>query len=209
MTRVSMPLIKTKGIILRKKDYHENDRLFIIFTEDLGKIQAIGRGARKIKSKMAGHLDLLMIVDLMLARGLNFFQIAGATIAQNFSALKEDLEKVNIGCYFLSLVDQLTKLEQKDEKIFKLLMEALTALDHLSINGRPDIWQIAWRLKLLKLLGYAPAFKENQREERCRETIHQLLDAQWEQMAGWRADESLIRLADQSSQEFLQIALDK
>lgn len=203
-----MALIKTKGIILRKKDYHENDRLFIIYTEGLGKIQAIARGARKIKSKMAGHLDLLMIVDLMLARGLNFFQIAGATIAQNFSDLKKDLEKIKIGCYFLSLVDQLTKLEQKDKKNFKLLAEGLAALNHLSLNGRPAIWEIAWRLKLLKLLGYVSGFKEMQ-AARHQEILQQFLTADWEQLASKQADESLIRLADQASQEFLQIALDK
>jgi len=67
-----------KGIILRKQDYRESDRLFVIYTDELGKIEAVAKGVRKIKSKMAGHLELFSIVNLMVAPGKNYYQIAGA-----------------------------------------------------------------------------------------------------------------------------------
>ena len=47
-----MGTIKTRGIVIKTQDYKENDKLVWIFTEDLGKITAIAKGAEKIKVKI-------------------------------------------------------------------------------------------------------------------------------------------------------------
>ncbi len=65
-----------KGIILRKQDYRESDRLFVIYTDELGKISAVAKGARKIKSKMAGHLELFHVINLMVAPVKTNYKIA-------------------------------------------------------------------------------------------------------------------------------------
>jgi len=46
-----MKLYKTDAVILRTRDYREADRLVTLFTRDRGKVQAIARGTRKLKSR--------------------------------------------------------------------------------------------------------------------------------------------------------------
>jgi len=120
---------KTQGIILKRRDYREVDGLFSIYTKDRGKIEVVAKGVKKIKSKLSSHLDYFSLVDLMIAKGRNFDQIAGATMTRNFSSLKSDLGKIILGSYCFEVVDALIKTEYRDERIWKLLNEALELLE--------------------------------------------------------------------------------
>jgi len=147
-----------KGIILRKRDYRENDRLFIIYTDELGKIEAVAKGVRKIKSKMAGHLELFSIVNLMVAPGKTYYQIAGAERAKNFLNIKSDLVKTVLASFCLEVVDSFTKPEHADLKIYELLYEMLEIFDNDKMKNFLKMYSLSkfFTLKLLSLLGWTP-----------------------------------------------------
>lgn len=147
-----------KGIILRKQDYRENDRLFIIYTDELGKIEAVAKGARKIKSKMAGHLELFSVVNLMIAPGKTYYQIAGATREKNFLNIKNDLVKTVLGSFCLEFLDVFTKLEHPDLKVYELLGDALEIFNDAKIKNFSKSYVLSkfFILKLLSLLGWTP-----------------------------------------------------
>jgi len=149
---------KVKGIILNKKDYRENDRLFVIYTDELGKIEAAARGVRKIKSKMAGHLNYFSIIDLMVASGKNHYQIASAEIDKNFLNLKSDLIKIILASYCLEIVDSFVKQEHKDLKIYELIEELLEVFnsEREIISDMYYFLAKVFILKLLALLGWTP-----------------------------------------------------
>jgi len=147
---------RTLGIILRRRDYRESDGLFSIYTRDRGKIEAIAKGVKKIKSKLGPHLDYFAVIDLMLARGKSFYQLAGATVIKNFSGIKTELRKISLASYCLEIVDILQKEGQKDEAIWRLLKELLEILDRSS-SDKDEIFLVRiFSLKLLSHLGYAP-----------------------------------------------------
>lgn len=144
---------------MRRRDYRENDGLFSIYTHERGKVEAVAKGVKKIKSKMASHLDYFSIIELMIARGKNFDQIAGATMIKNFKNLKSELLLVALGSYCLELTDALIRGEHKDERIWKLLSEFLEILEQSKlVNGDKGTLARAFSLKLLSYLGYSPEF---------------------------------------------------
>lgn len=149
---------RVKGIILKKQDYRESDRLFVIYTDELGKIEAVAKGLRKIKSKMAGHLDLFSVVNLMVAPGKIYYQIAGADALKNFPNLKADLGKIILGGYALEVVDDFTKPEHQDLKVYKLLEELLEIFDNQKNKNFLKLYGLSkfFILKLLALLGWTP-----------------------------------------------------
>ena len=149
---------QTKGIILQKRDFRENDRLFVIYTEDLGKIEAVCRGARKIKSKMAGHLDYFSVINFMFASGRNYFQIAGAETENNFLKIKADLAKVVLCSYCAEIVDIFTRTGQPDKKIFALVKELFTIFGETEKKNVLTFYGITkfFILKLLVVLGFSP-----------------------------------------------------
>ncbi len=147
-----------RGIILKKQDYRESDRLFVIYTDELGKISAVAKGVRKIKSKMAGHLELFSVINLMVAPGKNNYQIAGADREENFLNIKSDLGKTVLGSFCLEVVDIFTKTDHPDIKIYELLLEILKVFDNGKNKNFLKTYALSkfFILKLLSLLGWTP-----------------------------------------------------
>ena len=56
------------AVVLRHADYGEADRILTLYTRQLGKTRAIVKGARKITSRKAGHLEPFTHVRLQFAR---------------------------------------------------------------------------------------------------------------------------------------------
>lgn len=147
-----------KGIILRKQDYRENDRLFVFYTDELGKIEAVAKGARKIKSKMAGHLDFFSIVNLMVAPGKTYYQIAGAETEKNFLNIKNDLAKIVLASACFEAVDIFTKSGHPDEHIYKLLAELVETFDDKKLKDFCRLYAVSkfFSVKMMSLLGWLP-----------------------------------------------------
>ncbi|MFA5413314.1 MAG: DNA repair protein RecO [Patescibacteria group bacterium] len=147
-----------RGIILRKQDYRENDRLFVIYTNELGKIEAVAKGVRKIKSKMAGHLELFSVVNLMVAPGKIYYQIAGADREKNFLNIKIDLGKTVLASFCLEILDIFTKTDHPDLKIYELLSEVLEIFNQEKNKNFLKLYILSkfFVLKMLSILGWTP-----------------------------------------------------
>lgn len=68
----------TEGIILKKKDFGEADRLFWIYTEKFGMIMASGRSVRVEKSKLRYGLELFSLSDFAFISSGDFWKIVDA-----------------------------------------------------------------------------------------------------------------------------------
>ena len=68
----------TTAIILKRRDYQENDRLFCLYARDYGKIDVLAKGTKKISSKLNPYLEPFYLVKVMIAKGrvLTSWQIA-------------------------------------------------------------------------------------------------------------------------------------
>lgn len=113
----------------------------------------MAKGVRKIKSRMAGHLELFSETELMLAKGRNLDVIIGAGIRHHYPNLAQDWESLTFGYLVMEMIDRLTEdgLPQKS-------LYAITAdlLEELNENGYGATLELAYKLKLLNALGYRP-----------------------------------------------------
>jgi len=82
---------QTEAIIIKKVKLGEADRILTLYTPGYGKIEAVAKGVRRPKSKMAGHLELLTCSQIRLARGRNLDTIIGSQTIDSFMTLKNDL----------------------------------------------------------------------------------------------------------------------
>jgi len=149
-------MYKTKGIILKKYDAGEADRVYIVYTQNYGKKQLFAKGARKIKSKLAGHLTHFAEIEFDFIKGRSREQITGAQICKNFEEIKNELRKIAVGSYILNVVDNMVKWDYPDSGVYDLIREALK-----SINKQNDVKKayftaniFVW--KFLVLQGYGP-----------------------------------------------------
>src|SRR3989344_5637901 len=83
----------------------ENDRLYILYSLEVGKIILLAKGARKIGSKLAAHLVPPVLADVLIARGQKRDHLAGAEVIQDFHILKSRGQRRYLALEAARLVD--------------------------------------------------------------------------------------------------------
>ncbi len=156
----------THGIVLKRRDYREVDRVLTLYTKEYGKIEALARGVKKIVSKLAGHLEPLSYSSFMFARGRTFDIVATSIRLSSFRIPLSDVQAFALASYFFEAVDRLTPYEQSDPKLFALLVQFLEVFENGvdQYSGSPAFQRLLimefFLLQLLMRLGYAPSLEQ-------------------------------------------------
>jgi DNA repair protein RecO (recombination protein O) len=148
---------QTEAVVIRKIKLGEADRILTLYTPQYGKIEAVAKGVRRPKSKMAGHLELLTYSHLNLARGRNLDTIIGAQTIESYLNLKNDLMLTSYGLYAAELINQFTVSHIASQSLFDLF---LNTLDKLAKADSPDLTLRYFELHLLDMTGYRPQIQE-------------------------------------------------
>jgi DNA repair protein RecO (recombination protein O) len=149
---------RVEGVILRHADWGETDRLVTLYTRERGKVRALAKGARKIRSRKAGHLEPFTRVTLQLARSHDLPIVTQADTLDAYLPIHEDLAKTGQAAYIVELLDRFTYEDDTENYgIFRLLTEVLSRLEKES-----DPWLAIryYEVRLLDLLGYRPHWFE-------------------------------------------------
>ncbi|MCK5534523.1 DNA repair protein RecO, partial [bacterium] len=126
--------INTEAFVLKHYDLKESDKIITLYTRDLGKIQAVVKGIRKAKSKLAVTMEPFTYIDLTLYRKSQnkLFTITNGNIKYSLYKIKEDFLRIVYGDYLLELVDKLTETEEKNRALFNLIKEFLFLMEYKS-----------------------------------------------------------------------------
>jgi len=150
-----MPLHTTEAIVIGGKDLGEADRIVHFYTRDRGKLRAVAEGARRIRSRFGGSLELFAFGKLVYferpTKGLHKVNEFG--LLESFRPLRETLELFVHGAYLVELVDLAMEEGDANEELFTLLLQALRLLGQ---GVEPALLQRGFEIRLLKLLGYLP-----------------------------------------------------
>lgn len=155
-----------EAVVLRHADYGEADRLLILYTRQLGKTRAIVKGARKLTSRKAGHLEPFTHVKLQLAKGRDLFIVTQADTLDAYLPLHEDLILTGHASYVLELLDRFTYEDEIENiSIFRLLTETLRRLASssdasTSLSASPWLAIRYYEMRLLDYLGFRPQLFE-------------------------------------------------
>ena len=141
---------KTEGIILKRKNFGEADRILTVFSVNRGKISVLAKGVRRITSRRAGNVELLNRVAMYLHPGKNFLILTEAIALDTFPKLKEDLTLSTYAYHILELIDKLTAENQENRILYAHLVQVL---QRLSKNPR-QILVRAFEAKILSNLGF-------------------------------------------------------
>lgn len=141
--------VTTEGIILKRKNFGEADRMITILTERLGKISVVARGVRRITSRRAGNVEVLNRVKLQLFKAKGYTLIEAESI-ETFTKLKENLVLSTVAFHIIELVDRLLMEDQENPQIFAITLGALKQMEE---NPRQIILR-AFEVKIMSLLGF-------------------------------------------------------
>ena len=132
---------KELALVVRGTDWSETSRIVTLFTRGAGKVRALAKGGRRLKSNFDTALDLLTVCHVVYLRkqhgGLDL--LTEAQVAERFPALRADLHALYAGYYVAELLADGTQ----DYDPHPLLFDA--ALDTLRNLGRVDDTVTRWQ----------------------------------------------------------------
>jgi DNA repair protein RecO (recombination protein O) len=146
---------KTEAIVLRTMDLGEADRVLTVLTPRLGKLRVIAKGVRRPRSRIGGGLQPFSDVQLVLAVGRTFDVVTSTSLEDPHLGLRNDLHSTASAWYVVELADRFCEGAADSHQAFRLLAQALSALDAGDGVSREIIarW---YELALLEAMGFRP-----------------------------------------------------
>ena len=146
-----MRSFKTEGIVIKRRNYNEADRIITVFSKKNGKINIKASGVRKITSRRSPHIELLNYSIFSLHQGKNMPVLTEVESLENFALLKKDLKKVGLAYHICELIDGLCAENQENPHIFNLLQNTLK-----NLTREDDMQGVIYKfeIQLLTLLGF-------------------------------------------------------
>lgn len=125
---------KTEGIIIKRINYGEADKILTVFTKHYGKITLMAKGIRKITSRKKGSLGLFNQSVLYLARGKNFDIITEAQTISDFLSNKIGFDKLGRIYYFCEVIDRITAERVTEPNIYQILVGFLEFCKNFNVG---------------------------------------------------------------------------
>lgn len=148
-----MNQIVTQGIVLTRTNFGEADRIITMLTPDQGKVRLIAKGVRKIKSKLAGGIELFSVSQITYLPGKSDIKtMVSSRLQKHYGNIVQDINRTMLGYELLKRTNRATE-DATEPDYFNLLQSTLAALDGGLSTELIELWFDA---QLLKLAGYLP-----------------------------------------------------
>lgn len=146
-----MRTYKTEGIIIKRFNTQEADRILTVFTRDGGKCKIRAKGIRRVPSRRSGHVELLNHATLTVYQTKSGQRLLlEANALESFSQIKTDLLKVGFAYHICELIDGLCPEEQELSGIYDFFMETM---HRLCTSTDDDLAEIVHEFEVSLLVG--------------------------------------------------------
>jgi DNA repair protein RecO (recombination protein O) len=149
-----MKQLLTDAIILARTDYGEADRIITLLTPEQGKISLVAKGVRRIKSKLAGGIELFSVSQLTYLPGRsNLGTLVSSRLIHHYRHIVKDINRTMLGYDLIKQLHKATE-DNPEPEYFELLQQAFEALDDATIDI--TLVQVWFQAQLLRLSGHTP-----------------------------------------------------
>ena len=147
---------KTEAVVLRSIRYGEADRVLHLYSADRGRVGAVAKGARRMRSRLGGRLEPMARVNLVLHAGRGeLCTVTAADTVNAHPALRERRASLERAVQACEAVLRLLDSAEPNRAAYNLLCNQLGLLD--ADAGAANRGQaLAFRAKLLLAAGFAP-----------------------------------------------------
>lgn len=146
-------LLTVKGLIIRSVDMKESDRLITLFTEEMGVVSAIAKGARSLRSRYMSSTMLFCYGSYVLYKKGDYYWIREAELHESFFHLRDEIERLALAGYLCDVLSFVATEEAERD----LLRLALNSLYAIAKGSYPlDKIKAAFEIRAATILGFMP-----------------------------------------------------
>ena len=173
-----MKQLVTPAIILQRTDYGEADRILTLLTPEYGKVRLLARGVRRVKSKLAGGIELFSVSTITFAKGRGELgTLVSTRLVKHYDTIVQNLDRTMAGYDLIKKIHRTTE-DEPEAHYFELLQQAFEALDDAEVPL--PLIRFWFDAQLLRVNGHTPNL---QSDEQGRKLVaDQLYDFDFDRM---------------------------
>ncbi|WP_110926902.1 DNA repair protein RecO [Bacillus massiliglaciei] len=146
-------LQKCEGIVIRRTDYGENNKIITIYTREFGKIGVMARGASKPNSRFASATQLFCYGFFLVTPSSGLRSLQQAELADSMRYIREDLYATAYASYIVELLDRSVEDKKPSGYLFELLHQTL---HYINEEYDPEVMKFIFEMKMLPVNGISP-----------------------------------------------------
>jgi len=152
-----MRLYKTDAIVLSDSELGDQDKIITLLSPRYGKIRAVAKGARRLKSRFAPAMQMLSYVTAVLykSRRIEVDTFNECKINSSFLGIRNELIRLAYGYCFVELIMKFVHGAETPPFLFNLLLKTLFLLEKIPKKSLPVLMR-SFELRMLTILGYRP-----------------------------------------------------
>ena len=145
---------RTTAIVLTRVDYGEADRIVTVLTPDVGKLSLIAKGVRRVKSKLAGGIELFSTSEITYIPGRGSVStLVSSRLVRHYGRIVQDIDRTMLGYELMKLLHKVTE-DEPERDYYELLEQTFFVLDDQNVSV--DFIRAWFSAQLLRLAGHTP-----------------------------------------------------
>ncbi len=144
-----------RALVLRTRPLGEKDRICVLFSPERGRIDAVAKGARGPKSKLAALAQPFVIARFLLVTGRSLHIVSQAQIETSHAGLTASIFATAWAYFVLEVAGTLPE-GLPDERGFEIVEVALNALENAPNDEAREAAGVWFEIQWLAHQGFAP-----------------------------------------------------
>jgi DNA repair protein RecO (recombination protein O) len=132
-------IVTTEAVVLTSRKHGETSKIVWLYTKEFGKVSVIAKGARELKSKFGGALEMFAhsaVTFYKKEHGEGLYLLSKAEIVATHRGILESLDAMESGTEIIEILIRAMHDEEKHEEIFTLVIETLAAIASSPLAAR-------------------------------------------------------------------------
>ena len=152
-----MSIQKTSAFVLKSINWKDASKITTLFTRELGKVNVIAKGAKRMNSPYRGLLESLNLLDVYIyfSPKRDLQTLGDINLENSFNSIRGSLLKIGYALSILELVESFFDYGNPDITFFDFSKQIFYNLDE-SDDEQVIFWY--YLLKLASYLGFKPEF---------------------------------------------------
>jgi len=149
-----MNQLVTEAIVLGRTDYGEADRILTLLTPHYGKLSLMAKGVRRIKSKLAGGIELFSVSTITFVQGRGSVgTLVSSRLVTYYGNIVSNLDRTMLGYELIKQLNKITE-DEPEEAYFDLLHHTFKVLNEVHIPL--PLIRFWFNVQIIRLGGHSP-----------------------------------------------------
>jgi len=150
-------LEKCEGIVIRRTDYGESNKIITLYTREWGKIGAMARGANKPNSRLSAVTQLFYYGYFLVQASSGLGGLQQGETVNSMRRVREDIFATAYASYIVELLDKSIEDKKPNPYLFELLYQTL---NYINEGYDAEVLKFIFEMKMLQVNGLAPTLNQ-------------------------------------------------